>query len=361
MKTDIRTGTVLDFAATAPWPYLTQRAAILAKMRCFFTEHGFLEVETPLLSRESVVDRFIDPLRSGERFLQTSPELAMKRLLASEMPSEVCGIWQCCKAFRREECGRLHNPEFTIVEWYHRDHDMAMGVRFLSDLAEELLGCGPAEVVTYADMFPWGIDPHCASVSELRMLADHLGMEYPNGYDIYGDGEDEAAVRDRWLDLIITWQLKFPLCCEYREEAPPVGGRPIIVTEYPASQAALAQTKLDKKGRLVAERFELFAGGVELANGYHELCDAAELRRRFCRNNSLRLADGAAGGGISIPERLLAAMESGMPVTTGCALGFDRTVMLAIDRANHLYNDDSRNSLTHCRIDDVIPFPWDRA
>ena len=342
-----------DFTSTASWETLVRRAAILESVRGFFAEHHFLEVETPILSQDMVVDRYIDPICAESRFLQTSPEFAMKRLLASGMErSEAIrkagfrGLWQCCKVFRQDESGTLHNPEFTMIEWYHLDHDFESGMKFLSDFSELLFARGAAERMTYATAFEteFGVDPHRVTATQLRKIADEHHITYPDDYAqkilAYGsDGCDSKAfdaveVRDLWLDLLLSECIQ-----------PKLGRRrPTILTEYPVSQAALAQTRNDAYGRRVAERFELYLDGIELANGYHELLDPTILRERNQANNRIRRVESRS----ELPEdsRLLAAMESGLPASTGCALGFDRAVMLALNAP---------------QLADVISFPWERA
>lgn len=322
-----------DFRPTASWDNLRLRADLLRKLRQFFFEHGFLEVETPLASADVVVDRHLDPLSFvlpddprkpgvGRRmWLQTSPEFAMKRLLAAGAPA----IYQVTKAFRADEIGPLHNPEFTIVEWYRPGDDMAAGMKFLSDLCEAVLGRGPAERISYTAAFQKfvGLDPHRASAAELRKRAAKQNLSAPASL-----GDD----RDGWLDLLLTELVQ-----------PELGRRePTIVFDYPASQAALARIRGDDPA--IGERFELYVDGIELANGYHELLDPAELRRRQTEANEHRRADGRE----VLPEesRLLAAMEAGLPAATGVALGWDRLVMIAA----------GANS-----IRDVMPFPIDRA
>lgn len=322
-----------DFLPTASWQRLRLRAELLARTRSFFAERGFLEVETPLLSADTVVDRHLDPLavvlpddprRPGQGralWLQTSPELAMKRLLAAGGEA----IYQIARAFRAGEAGRLHNPEFTIVEWYRRGDSMADCMQLLSDLAEALLGLGPAERASYADAFRLhvGVDPHGASARELADLARRWGIEVSDGF--------AAADRDAWLNLLLAHLVE-----------PQLGqASPTILYDYPPSQAALAQIHGEPPR---AARFELYARGIELANGYHELVDPGELRKRFGEANRQRAADGKHA--LPAESRLLAAMERGLPEASGCALGFDRLVMLAAGAES---------------LADVIAFPIDRA
>lgn len=300
----------MEFRPTATLETLRRRSFLIQKVRDFFEERGFLEVETPILSADTVVDRNLDPMsltEAGRRyFLQTSPEFAMKRLVASwSVP-----IFQICKVFRRDECGQIHNPEFTMLEFYRPGDDLERGMRLLDDLQAEILGRGPASRMTYCEAFQrlLGLDPLTASISEMAEIARREKMVIPEGFDF-----SASANRDDWLDFLLGERIQPELGVE----------SPLILYDYPASQAALAVARGD-----VAERFELYVDGVELANGYHELCDPAELRRRNAETNALRAADGKE----TLPEesRLLAAMDHGLPNCAGTAVGLDRLVMLAL-------------------------------
>ncbi len=318
-----------DFRPAASIENLRLRAELLRRLREFFDRREFLEVETPLLSADTVVDRHLDPLaveladgRVGppkRLWLQTSPEFCMKRLLAAGSGP----IYQVTRAFRAGEQGPLHNGEFTMVEWYGPGHDMDQGMRLTSDVCETLLDRGPAEQIAYADAFGEhvGLDPHASETGQLIAAVRELGIRPPESLS--------ADDRDGWLDLLLVERVQ-----------PHLGKhRPTILYDYPASQAALARIRGN-----VAERFELYVSGIELANGYHELLDPAELRRRNHDVNAQRQTDGKP----TLPEesRLLAAMESGLPPSVGVALGFDRTVMLAAGAET---------------IAQVMPFPMDRA
>jgi len=322
-----------DSAPSASLEMLRQRADALRRIRSFFDERGFLEVETPLLSHDTVVDRHLDPFpvpatdqpAAGEPqatlWLQTSPEFCMKRLLAAGAHA----IYQVTRAFRREESGALHNPEFTIVEWYRAGDGMQAGMDWLAELATAMLGCRSVRRVTYRNAFldHVGVDPHVASVVELRGAAQRWGVEIPVGFT-----PDE---RDDWLDLLLSERIASPLSEE-----------PTILHDYPASQAMLARIRPTSPA--VAERFELYFKGIELANGYHELLDAEELRRRSETVNRKRLADGKPP--LPVESRLLAAMQAGLPSCCGVALGFDRLLMAMTGSTD---------------IRQVIAFPFDRA
>lgn len=306
-----------DFAPTASLETLRLRARLLQRLRAFFDGRSFVEVETPLLSADTVIDRHLDPLSVtlfadprepavGRRmWLQTSPEFAMKRLLAAGATA----IYQVTRSFRGGERGPQHNPEFTIVEWYRVGDAMAEGMRLLAELAEEMLEADSAERLTYRDAFQAHVDldPHTASCEQLADAARKHKLSPPTGL-AWDD-------RDGWLDLLLV-ELVEP---HLGQEAP------TILYDYPATQAALARVRDDDPP--VAERFELYVRGIELANGYHELLEPEELRERNRATNRQRAEEGK----YTLPEesRLLPAMEQGLPPCTGVALGFDRLVMLA--------------------------------
>jgi lysyl-tRNA synthetase class 2 len=321
-----------DFRPTASWENLRLRAELLRRLREFFDRRGFLEVETPILSADTVVDRHLDPFSTElprgpgqppqKLWLQTSPEFAMKRLLAAGAQA----IYQVTRVFRLDEQGPLHNPEFTMVEWYRVGDGLDEGMQLTSDLCDSLLKRGPAERLSYRAAFQQhvGIDPHTADSAALSSAVELCGIVPPASLA----SED----RDGWLDLLLTERVR-----------PHLGQkRPVILYDYPASQAALARIRAEEPP--VAERFELFVSGIELANGYHELLDPAELRRRIACANTQRQADGKP----PLPEqsRLLAAMQSGLPPAVGVSLGFDRLVMLAAGAKG---------------LSEVLAFPFDLA
>jgi lysyl-tRNA synthetase class 2 len=328
-----------SFRPTARWKNLQLRIELLERTRFFFRQRGYLEVETPLLSHDAVVDRHLDPVPvtlfrdarqpgEGQRlFLQTSPEFAMKRLLAAGSPS----IFQICKAVRGgDERGPLHNPEFTMLEWYGVGDDYAAGMQVLSDLANVLLDRGPAERLTYREAFRRyaNVDPFASELTDLIEAMESLGNGAPSLFAAL----EEADQRDLALDLLLTGAVE-----------PQLGRhRPTILHDYPPSQAALAVVRDDDPP--VAERFELYVDGIELANGYHELLDPDELRRRNIANNALRRVDRKFE--LPVESRLIEAMQAGLPPCAGCALGFDRLVMVAAGATS---------------IEEVIAFPIDIA
>ena len=323
-----------EFAPTASWERLRARASLLRRLREFFDDHGFLEVETPLLSADTVVDRHLDPMAvvmstgTGDMvtappmWLQTSPEFCMKRMLAAGATA----IYQVTRAFRHEELGRLHNPEFTMAEWYRVGDGLEAGIDLLAELAGTLMDANAVHRISYAAAMERyaGVDPHRATLPMLQSAAAKHQLIIPVGY--------EDADRDHWLDLLLIGCVEHHLGCD----------APTIMYDYPASQAMLAQVRGEDPP--VAERFELYVRGMELANGYHELLDADELRRRNQRANAERRADGKS----PLPEssRLLDAMDHGLPDCCGVALGIDRLVMAATGATE---------------IRDVIAFPCDRA
>jgi lysyl-tRNA synthetase class 2 len=330
-----------DWRPTASPDALRLRAGVLSAIRAFFAERGVLEVETPYLSAATVTDAHLDSIPAEvagrQLFLQTSPEYGMKRLLAA-FSGELGPIYQLARAFRDGEAGRRHNPEFTLLEWYRPgwDHHRLMGeveelVRAV--LPEGSMGGEAAERLTYREAFRRhaGVDPCKSPVAELAAAARAAAGAPSRLPDLGSD-------RDAWLDRLMGTVVERAL------GRGATGSRPTFVHDFPPSQAALARIRDDGDGHPVAERFELFVGGVELANGFHELTDPAEQRRRCQRDLALRRQRGLPEPPID--ERFLAALEAGLPPCAGVALGVDRLVMLAA-------GTDS--------IRDVIAFPTDRA
>jgi len=304
-----------DWAPTAAIDLLRARAAMLARIRAYFAAQGVLEVQTPVLSAAAVSDPQIEsieaaPARGPRLFLQTSPEYPMKRLLAAGLGDS----YQVCPVFRDGESGRLHNPEFTMIEWYRLDfgaaemqHDVD---RVLRVACADIRIFPPSRSVSYRAALrdACGIDCVVSSVAEMRAAAAQRGLE-PARADSWG--------RDDWLNLLMGAVV-----------GPTLGhDAPVFLEDYPPSQAALARLKRAEDGTQVAERFELYVGGLELANGFRELGDAVEQRRRFEQDQNMRRARGLSVRPID--ERLLAALKHGLPDSAGVALGFDRLVMAA--------------------------------
>ena len=315
---------------------LRLRAELLARIRAFFAARGVLEVETPMLSAAAITEPNLASFSTvysgpGARYgqtlyLHTSPEFPMKRLLAA---GSGC-IYQIARVFRDGEAGRRHNPEFTLLEWYRVGFDHHRLMDEVAELVTELLAgrlaLAEPERLSYGELFQrhLALNPHQASVAELGAGAEHRSVPIPPGMPA-----DDA---DPWLDLLLTHGIE-----------PKLGrGRLTFVYDYPASQAALA--RLRPGDPPVGERFELYLNGVELANGFHELGDAGEQRRRFEAENAARRALGLPI--MPVDENLLAALEAGLPDCAGVALGFDRLVMLAAGKES---------------LAEVLAFPFERA
>ncbi|MEK7323016.1 MAG: elongation factor P--(R)-beta-lysine ligase [Pseudomonadota bacterium] len=311
---------------------LRQRAQLLAELRDFFAARDVMEVETPVLYGAGATDpqlasfsaEYHGPGAPSGRtlYLQTSPEFTMKRLLAAGSGP----IYQISKAFRNGEAGRRHNPEFTMLEWYRPGWDHHALMDEVEALIRQILVAPAAARVSYGDLCLryLGIDPHGAELTELRDAAAARGITAPVGL-----GDD----RDGWLDFLWSHGVE-----------PRLGGdgRPVFVIDYPASLAMLA--RLRPGSPAVAERFELYLHGVELANGFHELADGGEQRRRFEQDNARRR--GAGLPAMPFDEHLLAALMHGLPDCGGVALGVDRLLMLRIGAQD---------------IGEVLAFPWDRC
>lgn len=305
---------------------------MLERLRGFFATRGVLEVETPVLSHAATADPHLASfLANGadprERFyLHTSPEFAMKRLLAAGSGA----IYQVCKVFREGESGRLHNPEFTMVEWYRPGIDHHGLMVEVSELVENVLGperaLGQPETLTYRDVFERhaGLDPHRTSV---RVLAART-----REFDITPPATLAENELDGWRDLMLTHVVE-----------PQLGrNRLSFVYDYPASQAALARVRPGDPP--LASRFEAYLDGMELANGFHELGDATEQHRRFQQDLERRRNAGLPEPPID--QNLLAALHAGLPDCSGVALGFDRLAMAACGAKS---------------ISEVMAFPFDRA
>lgn len=292
---------------------LKQRADVLATIRAFFAERGVLEVETPLLANAGVTDVHltnavthlqVQGKQTTPFFLQTSPEYAMKRLLAA---GSGC-IYQLAKVVRNDEIGRFHNPEFTMLEWYRvgfTDRDLMQEV---DELLQRILNSSPAEYISYQQLFIQytGCDP--LTQSGLAALKSWLVEKS------IGDWVATETDTDTLLHLAMSHYIE-----------PHIGHEcPTFVYNFPASQAALA--RLDPDDNRVARRFEVYVKGVELANGYDELTDYQQQVQRFELDNHQRLAHGRSPAVVD--QRLLAALESGLPECSGVALGVDRLLML---------------------------------
>lgn len=301
---------------------LKMRAQMFQDIRAFFIQRQVLEVETPVLSSAGGTDPEIESLSliaGNIRYLHTSPEFAMKRLLASGSGD----IYQICKVFRNGEAGRYHNPEFTLLEWYR----LGLDQQALSNEVVELIGVVAGRTPTvvrysYQALFEQGLglNPLIATTHELKAVADERNV-----------APASLLSHDGYLDLLMSLCLMPALPHD----------QITLVENYPASQASLSRLN---PGGATAARFELFWGSIELANGFHELTDAKEQRKRFEAENDQRRATGIVE--MPVDQNLLSALEAGLPDCAGVALGLDRLLM-KLAGARH--------------IDEVIAFPFERA
>ncbi|NHA15534.1 EF-P lysine aminoacylase EpmA [Thioalkalivibrio sp. XN279] len=316
---------------TASLEALRLRARLLAETRAFFDARGLLEVETPQLSTAAATDLHLESLQARapggglDGWLHTSPEFPMKRLLAAG--SGDC--WQLARVFRGGEHGRRHNPEFSLLEWYRVGWDatrlMDEVEAFVRALAAGRLPLQDALRLSYREAFRRhaGLDPFGAAAGELAAALEARAVQIPQGV-----AQDRDALLDLALALLVEPALD--------------PAQPTFIHDFPASHAALARIRPGDPP--VAERFELFLGGMELANGFCELTDATEQRARFAADLDARRRRGLAT--LPLDERLLAALAHGLPACSGVALGFDRLVMLLAGAED---------------IRDVLAFGWGRA
>jgi lysyl-tRNA synthetase class 2 len=298
---------------------LVARARLIQKIRSFFEGRDILEVSTPVLGKTTTTDMQIDSFKTDDYFLQTSPEFYLKRLLAADLGA----IYQLGPVFRRGEEGKKHQPEFTLLEWYRPGFLLADLIQEVSDLLVNILNCPPIKCFSYQAVFEELLDcqPHLASIEVLNALAvKHQVISLKDALSLNLD-------KDACLDLLMASFIEPKLSQLY--------SGPMAITHYPASQSAYAQTEkiIDSKGHefFVAQRFEAYFGGLELANGYFELLDATKLREKCILDNLKRTQIGLAA--IPLDENLLAAQEAGMPLCSGVALGVDRLIMLALNKA----------------------------
>ena len=317
-----------DWRPSASLEILAARAALLADLRAFFAKRGVMEVETPLLAQSTVTDPGIEPFKvcdgaePAPRFLQTSPEYAMKRLLAAGAPD----IYQMGKAFRSGESGRHHNPEFTMLEWYRLGWDHSALIREVAELVCGTLGVEGWQVWPYRRLFEsqLNFDPLDSGIS-LSQLTDIAAAHV-------GPVPDQLG-RDGLLDLLMSHCIE-PAIRDWGV---------VFITDFPVSQAALAR-HITVAGEAVAARFECYAGGHELANGYWEQVDVALLMAQFAADRESRAARGLPARDED--PRLLAAQDAGLPSCAGVALGVDR--LLALQQGVE-------------SLAEVISFDWSRA
>lgn len=315
---------------SAPIAHLTARAQFIRQIRDFFYARNIIEVETPILIQSAVTDVYLDSFHTlyenypgsanSKLFaLITSPEYHMKRLIAAGMGA----IFQITKCFRNESAGRYHNPEFTLLEWYRPGFGMDALLDEVDSFFQHILGCPSADRLSYQDAFCQYLncDPFTATINQLCQKIDMLKISF-----------DKSASRDDLLRFLFTFGIE-----------PYIGKeRPIAIHHFPASQAALAA--ISATDARVANRFEFYYKGVELANGFEELTSAKEQRRRFLKDNEIRQQQGLPKQPLD--EYFLSALEAGMPETAGVAVGIDRLIMLAINAS---------------KLSDVISFNVERA
>ncbi|GAB2640063.1 EF-P lysine aminoacylase EpmA [Psychrobacter pocilloporae] len=308
-----------NYAPTITLAMAQQRAKFIGDIRQFFTSRQVLEVQTPLLSQAGNTDTFLQSVaahvtyqdRPRTYYLHTSPEFAMKRLLASwQVP-----IYQICPVFRDNEIGVRHNIEFTMLEWYQPNYSLDDMAGELNELLTALYG-HPMVMshYRYVDAFMdfVGIHPLTASLSALQAVAEDRGLI---GFDFNDADDSEANRRQSWLDLLFSHAVE-----------PNLGhDLPTLIIEYPPATAALAKTALDKEGNKIAKRFELYINGIEIANAYDELADGPALRARFEQDNQLRHRHGLPK--MPIDEHLVAASDDLIPCS-GIAVGVDRLLMV---------------------------------
>ncbi|TWX72978.1 elongation factor P--(R)-beta-lysine ligase [Colwellia sp. C1TZA3] len=313
------------------WQHAKQRAHVLSQIRAFFLERNVIEVDTPLLSHATVTDVYLDAFitqfnysqnshcdESIPLYAQTSPEFSMKRLLASGYGC----CYQICKAFRHEQHGRYHNPEFTMLEWYRIGFDHFRLMDEVAELMKLILACKNVEFISYQDLFKREVDmdPLITDKNELIALI------------ISHDKLSDWLLEENSIDALLQFVMA--------ELIEPCIGKevPCFVYNFPASQASLA--KISSTDPRVAERFECYFHGIELANGFHELTDVEQQKQRFMQDNVIRAQLGKVEP--TIDENFISALEHGLPPCAGVALGIDRLIMLA---------------LSVNKIDQVITFP----
>lgn len=308
----------MNWRSSATWPALQQRAAVMRRIRQFFYDRDVLEVDTPSLSHHGVTDLHLDNLSTQlssdacgkplPLFLQTSPEYAMKRLLAQY---QSC-IYQLSHVFRDDEIGRHHNPEFMMLEWYRVGFNLEQLISEVSDLLSECVAAPQVRTLSYQQAF---------------MQYTQCDPLVPGGQQQLHDTLKQRSDSGDWMshetDPDTILQLAFNLLVE--PNLPPQ--TPIAVTDFPASQAGLA--KISQRDARVAQRFEIYYQGIELANGYDELTDPAAQLKRFQHDNQRRQDNSKSQP--TIDQRLIEAMQHGLPDCCGVALGFDRLMMIALN------------------------------
>jgi lysyl-tRNA synthetase class 2 len=313
---------VVNWQPTADINTLKQRAQYLAGLRHFFAERDVLEVETPILSNAAVTAPYMDsfstdyiPLASTLKqvhYLHTSPEFAMKRLLAANSGA----IYQIARVFRNGEQGRLHSPEFTMLEWYRPGLSLKELMDEVNCLVQQVFNLKQVSRLSYRGIFEFYLKINVLTC-DFEQIKQCLFERIPSF------ATDLDLSRDTCLELLMSHVIEPRLAAM---------NLPVFIYDFPASQAQLAKVKKDEAGNEVADRFELYIAGIEIANGYNELLDSDVLHQRFRDDNKQRLNQ--AKPEMPIDNNLLAAMKAGMPECSGVALGFDRILMLALNKTD---------------------------
>ncbi len=305
---------------------LKARAQLNQRVRAFFAERGVLEVETPALSQGGNTDPYIDSFSvetpTGSRYLHTSPEYPMKRLLVAGSGD----IYQICKVWRQDEAGSRHNPEFTLLEYYRVGFSYQRLMQEVALLLHHLIPRleKPAQFLTYHDCFleRLGINPHIASVEQLENCAFEQGLAVSGTFS-----------QQEWLDLLFTHVIEAGFATDCLT----------FVYHYPAEQSALACVTTHD-GHQVAERFEIYLGAMELGNGYQELVDGEANAEKLSSDAQLRIATGLKP--VPTDQYFIRAMRQGMPRASGVAIGLDRVLLCACGKKT---------------LNQIISFPWELA
>lgn len=324
----------LTWRPGASFDNLRARAQFLQQIRDFFAKREVIEVDTPILMKGVATDLGLEAFavpcsdEGSFRYLQTSPEFAMKRLVAAGSGP----IYYLGKAFRKGEVGKRHNPEFTMLEWYRPEWNHLQLIEEVQALMQALLDCQSAKIYTYQQLFEkyFDLNPHLATPVQLQDIALEQGWISETSL------QSLVLDRDGWLDLLLSHGIE-----------PHLGQtRPVVIIDYPASQASLAKTRTINAvvPYEVAERFEFYFKGMELTNGYHELTCPKEQRRRYELDIQNRKNQGHFSQ-LPLDNALLQALRS-FPVCAGVAVGIDRLLMIKLNEMN---------------IEKVIPFAWERA
>ena len=331
-----------DWQTAADLQEIERRARLLKSIRAFFDARDVLEIETPVIASAAVTDPHIDSMTvetfDGVKYLNTSPEYCMKRFLAEHHRS----CYQVTRSFRQSELGPDHNPEFTMLEWYRMDYELADLMEEVEQLFAVLVSESEQQRwesvrLSYRQVFEeaTGIDPHVASIEQWVDYARSQRLVIPVGMATTGrEGLQGELDRDAWLDWLMSCHIApdFP---EYRLTT---------IYDYPESQSALARLAIDDAGVTVARRFECYGGSLELANGYHELNDVTEQKQRFEHDNrKRRLLDKTL---VAADEKLLQALAYGLPDCSGVAIGIDRLLRILGQQKS---------------IGQVSAYPWQRA